>query len=166
MKTLSGTFAFKLALLTAIAIVAAYAFRAFATATPTPTPAPQKYLLEFGTKATTSETTTVYVDLTSQAAFDKALCDLKANGGQYEVGFKADAMAAPTPIGKYVPTCTTASINTDKITTSRLAQTEPAGESAANDPNAVYRVYSNRTADIKKVLDTFISPTPSPTPSR
>src|SRR6266576_486704 len=143
MKTLSGTFAFKLALLTAIAIVAAYAFRAFATATPTPTPAPQKYLLEFGTKATTSETTTVYVDLTSQAAFDKALCDLKANGGQYEVGFKADAMAAPTPIGKYVPTCTTASINTDKITTSRLAQTEPAGESAANDPNAVYRVYSN-----------------------
>jgi hypothetical protein len=151
MKTLSGTFAFKLALLTAIAIVAAYAFRAFATATPTPTPTQQKFFLEFGTKATEP----VYVDLTSQAAFDKALCDLKANGGQYEVGFKADAMAAPTPIGKYVPTCTTASINTDKFTTSRLAQTEPAGESAANDPNAVYRVSSDSTTDIKAVLDAF-----------
>ena len=155
MKTLSGTFVFKLALLTAIAIVAAYAFRAFATATPTPTPANQKFSLEFGTKATTSETTTVYVDLTSQAAFDKALCTLKANGGQYEVGFLASAGAAPTPIGQYVPTCLAASINTDKITTSRLAQTGQAEESSANDPNAVYRVYSNSTTDIKNVLDTF-----------
>jgi hypothetical protein len=164
MKTLSGTFAFKLILLTAIVIVATLAFRAFATATPTPTPAAQKYLVEFGTKAT-DPASVVYVDLTSKADFDKALCNLKANGGQYEVGFKATAMAAPIPIGRYVPTCPTASINTDKITSSRLAQTEPAGESAANDPNAVYRVYSNSAADIKKVLDTFISPTPSPTPS-
>src|SRR6266496_4218713 len=101
MKTLSGTFAFKLALLTTIAIVAAYAFRAFATATPTPTPAHQKYLLEFGTKADQP----VYVDLTGQAAFDSALCKLKANGGQYEVGFLASVGAAPTPIGQYVPTC-------------------------------------------------------------
>jgi hypothetical protein len=154
MKTLSGTFAFKLALLTAIAIAAAYAFRAFATATPTPSPANQKYLLEFGKKAT-DPADVVYVDLTSQAAFDKALCDLKANGGQYEVGYRKDAMAAPTPIGQYVPTCSTASINTDKITTARLAQTEPGGESAANDPNAVYRVYSNSATDIKAVLETF-----------
>jgi hypothetical protein len=164
MKTPSGTFPFKLALLTAIAIGAAYAFRAFATATPTPTPAAQKYMLQFGTKAT-DPAYVVYVDLTGQAAFDKALCALKANGGQYDVGYRKDAMAAPTPIGQYVPTCTTASINTDKITTARLAQTEPGGESAANDPNAVYRVYSNSTADIKNVLDTFITPTPSPTPS-
>lgn len=155
MKTLSGTFVFKLALLTAIAIVAAYAFRAFATATPTPTPANQKFSLEFGTKATTSETTTVYVDLTSQAAFDKALCDLKANGGQYDVGFKASATAAPTPVPQYVPTCPTASINTDKITTSELAKNAPAEESSAYDPNAVYRVRSNSAADIKAVLDTF-----------
>jgi hypothetical protein len=155
MKTLSGTFVFKLALLTAIAIVAAYAFRAFATATPTPTPANQKFSLEFGTKATTSETTTVYVDLTSQAAFDKALCDLKANGGQYDVGFKASATAAATPVPQYVPTCTTASINTDKITTSELAKNAPAEESSAYDPNAVYRVRSNSAADIKAVLDTF-----------
>jgi len=165
MKTLSGTFAFKLALLTTIAIVAAYAFGAFATATPTPTPAPQKYVVEFGTKAT-DPVYVVYVDLTSQAAFDKALCTLKANGGQYEVGFKADAGAAPIAIGKYVPTCPTASINTDKITTSELAKNAPAGESSAYDPNAVYRVTSNSATDIKNVLDTFISPTPSPTPSR
>src|SRR6266516_4826261 len=129
MKTLSGTFAFKLALLTTIAIVAAYAFRAFATATPTPTPAPQKYVVEFGTKAT-DPVYVVYVDLTGQAAFDKALCTLKANGGQYEVGFLASAGAAAIPVPQYTPTCPTASINTDKITTARLAQTEPGGESA------------------------------------
>src|SRR5436309_7298466 len=118
MKALSGTIAFKLIVLAAVAIVAAYAFRAFATATPTPTPAPQKYMLEFGTKATNP----VYVDLASQTpagkdAFDKALCALKGNGGQYEVGFLASVGAAPTPIGQYVPTCPAASINTDKITT-------------------------------------------------
>ena len=157
MKTLSGTFAFKLALLTAIAIVAAIAFRAFATATPTPTPAAQKYLLEFGTKATEP----VYVDLASQdpagqAAFDKALCTLKANGGQIDVGFKANATAAPIAIGQYDPTCPpTASINTDKITTSELAKNAPAEESSAYDPNAVYHVRSNSAADIKAVLDTF-----------
>jgi hypothetical protein len=161
MKTLSGTFAFKLALLMAIAIVVAYAFRAFATATPTPTPAAQKYMLQFGTNGPQP----VYVDLTGQADFDKALCALKANGGRYEVGFLASAGAAAIPVPQYTPTCRTASINTDKITTSRLAQTEPGGESAANDPNAVYRVYSNSAADIKNVLDTFLSPTPSPTPS-
>jgi hypothetical protein len=152
MKTLSGTVGF--VALAVIAIVAAYAFRTFATATPTPTPAAQKYLLEFGTKATTPETT-VYVDLTSQAAFDKALCTLKTNGGLIDVGFRKDATATPTPIGQYDPPCGTASINTDKITTSELAKNAPAGESAANDPNAVYRVRSNSATDIKAVLDTF-----------
>ena len=155
MKTLSGTFAF--VALAVIAVVAAIAFRAFATATPTPTPAAQKYLLEFGTKATEP----VYVDLASQdpagqAAFDKALCTLKANGGQIDVGFKANATAAPIAIGQYDPTCPpTASINTDKITTSELAKNAPAEESSAYDPNAVYRVRSNSAADIKAVLDTF-----------
>jgi hypothetical protein len=157
MKTLSGTFAFKLALLTAIAIVAALAFRAFATATPTPTPATPTFSLEFGTKGANP----VYVDLASQTqagkdAFDKALCTLKANGGQYEVGFLANPTAQPTPIGRYDPTCPpTASINTDKITTSELAKNAPAEESSAYDPNAVYRVRSNSAADIKAVLDTF-----------
>jgi hypothetical protein len=151
MKALSGTIAFKLIVLTAVAIVAAYAFRAFATATPTPTPVPQKYMLEFGTNGSQP----VYVDLTSKTDFDKALCALKGNKGQYEVGFLANTGGAAIPVPQYVPTCSTATINTDKITTSRLAQTEPGGESAANDPNAVYRVYSNSTADIKNVLDTF-----------
>jgi hypothetical protein len=154
MKTLSGTFAF--VALAVIAVVAALAFRAFATATPTPTPAAQKYLLEFGTKATEP----VYIDLASQdpagqAAFDKALCTLKTNGGQIDVGFKANATAAPIAIGKYDPSCRTVSINTDKITTSELAKNVPAGESAAYDPNAVYRVSSNSATDIKAVLDTF-----------
>ena len=161
MKALSGTFAFKLALLTTIAIGAAYAFRAFATATPTPTPAAQKYMLQFGTNGPQP----VYVDLTGKTDFDKALCTLKENGGQYEVGFLAYATGPAIPVPQYVPTCPTASINTDKITTSRLAQTEPGGESAAYDPNAVYRVYSNSLQDIKNVLNTFITPTPSPTPS-
>jgi hypothetical protein len=155
MKTLSGTFAFKLALLTAIAIVAAYAFRAFA-ATPTPPPATQTFSLEFGTKGAVP----VYADLANQTqggkdAFDKALCTLKANGGQYEVGFLANPAAQPTPIGQYDPSCGTPSVNTDKITTSELAKNAPAEESSAYDPNAVYRVRSNSAADIKAVLDTF-----------
>jgi hypothetical protein len=154
MKTLSGTVGF--VALAVIAIVAALAFRAFATATPAPTPAAQKYILEFGTKATNP----VYVDLASPTqagkdAFDKALCTLKANGGQYEVGFLPSPTGQAIDIGKYDPTCRTVSINTDKITTSKLAQAQPVEDSSAYDPHAVYRVMSNSATDIKNVLDTF-----------
>jgi hypothetical protein len=152
MKALSGTFAFKLGLLAVIAIVAVLTFRAFAQGTPTPASANEKF--KFTLKI--GRTKTEYVDVKSKEEFDKALCALKANGGDInEVGFKEHATASPTPIGQYKPLCGTASINTDKITTSELAKNAPAGESAANDPNSVFRVQSNSATDIKNVLDTF-----------
>jgi hypothetical protein len=146
MKALSGTFAFKLALVAAIAVVAVLTFRAFAQ----PQPAADKkfkFTLKIG------KTETEYVDVKNKEDFDKALCALKAKGGYFKVGFKKDPET--TPIDPYDPTCSTASINTDKVTTSELAKNAPAGESAANDPHAVYRVQSNSATDIQAVLDTF-----------
>lgn len=149
MKALSGTFAFKLGLLAVIAIVAVLTFRAFAQGTPTPASADKKF--KFTLKI--GRTETEYVDVKNKDEFDKALCALKANGGYFKVGFKKDPEA--TPIDPYDPTCSTASINTDKITTSELAKNAPAGESAANDPHAVYRVQSNSATDLQAVLDKF-----------
>ena len=152
MKTLSGTFAFKLALLAVIAIVAVLTFRAFAQGTPTPASADGKF--KFALKI--GKTKTDFVDVKSKGEFDDALCILEKNGGDiHEVGYKEDANASPTPIGQYKPKCRNASINTDKVTKSELAKNAPAGESAANDPNAVFRVQSNSATDIKNVLDTF-----------
>ena len=146
MKALSGTFAFKLGMLAVIAIVAVITFRAFAQPQPA-TDKKFKFTLKIG------RTETEYVDVKNKDVFDKALCALKAKGGNFKVGFKKDPEA--TPIDPYDPTCPTASINTDKVTTSELAKNAPAGESAANDPHAVYRVQSNSATDIQAVLGTF-----------
>jgi hypothetical protein len=142
MKTLSGRFAFKLALLTAIAIVAALAFRAFATATPTPTPAQQKFTLYIGEYAGVPDA--------EQDAFKKALEKLKKNGGQCELTFLRKE--GEQPIKGY---CDNLSLKTDKVTKSELASSAAAGESAANDPNLTYRVSSNDATDFKDVVKMF-----------
>jgi hypothetical protein len=146
MKTLSRTVGF--VALAVVAIVAVLTFRVFAQ----PQPAADK---KFKFSLKIGRTETEYVDVKNKDEFDKALCALKAKGGIFKVGFKKDPEATPTPIGQYDPTCPTASINTDKVTTSELAKNAPAEESAANDPNAVYRVQSNSATDIRNVLDTF-----------
>ena len=152
MKALSGTFAFKLGLLAVIAIVAVITFRAFAQGTPTPASVDEKF--KFTLKI--GKTKTEYVDVKSKEEFDNALCTLEKNGGDiHEVGYKEHATASPTPIGQYKPKCRTASINTDKVTTSELAKNAPAGGSAANDPNAVFRVQSNSATDMQNLLGTF-----------
>jgi hypothetical protein len=143
MKALSGTFAFG-----ALAVIAIVTLPSCCRKEVTD----QRFFLKFGTE-------TEYVDLT-KPDFDKALCTLKANGGQYEVRFLADPRA--TPIPDYNPSCSPVSINTDKVTTSGAARTEPAEESSAYDPKATYRVYSNNATDIENVLKTFKSPTPPP----
>jgi hypothetical protein len=144
MKALSGTFAFKLALVAAIAVVAVLTFRAFAQPPPA---ADKKFTLKIG------RTADEYVDVTSKDKFDEALCALKAKNGDFKIRFKKDAAA--TPVDDYDPLCRTVGINTDKVTTSELAKNAPAEQSSAYDPNAVYRVSSNSAADIKAVLDTF-----------
>jgi len=124
-------------------------------------PTDQTFYLQFG-KPGTPTTNTEYVKV-DKTAFDIALCNLQ---GQYEVEFLANAPnASPTP--NYTPppsVCSSENIHTDKITTSGAARTEPAEESSAYDPNAVYHVKSNRLSDIRNVLNALRSPTPTPTP--
>jgi len=125
-------------------------------------PTDETFYLQFG-KTGTPTTNPEYV-LVNKTAFDEALCRLRRD--QYVVDYLADAPnASPTP--NYTPppsVCSSENINTDKITTSGAARTEPAEESSAYDPNAVYHVKSNRLSDIRNVLNALRSPTPTPTP--
>jgi hypothetical protein len=140
MKALSGTFAFKLALLAVIAIVVVLTFRAFAQ----PQPADgKKFTLKIG------RSDTEFVDVRSKGGFINKLKQLKED--QYQIDFK-DHDGAPV---EHYPPLPRVSIKTDKITTSEVARTEPAEESSAYDPNVVHRVQSNSATEIKSVLDEF-----------
>jgi len=135
MKTLSGTFTF--VVLAVVAIVVVLAFRAFAQP-----PAGKKFVLNIG------RTAEDYVDVKDKNAFDKALRALESHGGQYEIAFKHDDGHVTDPYHAL-------NIKIDKVTTSKVAQNSPAGESAANDPNATHHLSSDSAPDIKAVLDTF-----------
>jgi hypothetical protein len=150
MKTLSGTFAFVVLAVIAIVTLPSCSRKQVTEA------GGKKLSLKFGKKVGKDWE---YVEV-NMAAFDEVLCRLPRD--QYDVSFKANAEA--TPIDPYYPTCRTVSINTDKITTSGAARTEPAEESAAYDPKVVYRVSSNSLKDIKDALDSFEESTPTATP--
>jgi uncharacterized protein YxeA len=137
MKTLSGTFTF--VVLVVIAIVAVFTFYAFAQPEHV---AAKKFFLKIGRSAED------YVDLRDKKAFDTALNALKDHGGQYEIRFKPDR---GNVIDHYHPV----SIKTDKVTTSEVAQSARAGESAANDPNVTNHLSADSATDIKSVLDAF-----------
>jgi len=134
MKTLSGTFTF--VVLAVVAIVVVITFRAFAQP-----PAGKKFVLNIGRSAQD------YVDV-DKNKFDNALKKLESHGGQYEIAFKHDDGHVTDPYHAL-------NIKIDKVTTSKVAQNAPAGESAANDPNATYHVKSNNLAEIKAVLEAF-----------
>jgi hypothetical protein len=145
MKTLSGTFTF--VVLALVAMIAVVSFRAFAQPAQ-PVADKKKFTLKIG-----GPTKEDYVEVTDQNDFDKALNDVKNHGGQYKIRFKDDHGKVFDP---YDPNHH-ASIKTDKVTTSEVARSAPAGESAANDPNVTYHLSSDSTKDIKNVLDTFRS---------
>jgi hypothetical protein len=151
MKTLSGTFAFVVLAVIAIATLPSCCRKQVSEEALADQ---KKFTLKIG------RTDDDFVDV-SKDKFDEALCALKANKGDFKISFKKDPEATPTP---YDPSCRIVSINTDKITTSGLARTEPAEESSAYDPNVTFRVTSNSATDIKAVLDTFKEPSPTPTP--
>jgi hypothetical protein len=147
MKTLSGTFAFVALAVIAIVTLPSCCRKGVSKKKD------QKVYLEFGKFETTPRE---YVELgdNMKDKFDKVLCRLPKD--QYHVEFKANAEATPDP--DYTPppsSCRQGSINTDKITTSRVARSEPAEESSAYDPHVVYNVQSNSTKDIKDVVNTF-----------
>lgn len=140
MKTVTGTFVFFVGAI--VAIIAVLSFRAFATGSTQQAADPQKFTLNIG------RTADEYVDLKDKSAFDRALKALKDHGGQFAIRFKP---AQGNVIENYQPV----SMKTDKAMTSEVAQREPAGESAANDPNVVNHLSSDYAPDIKTVLDTF-----------
>jgi hypothetical protein len=139
MKTRSGTFVF--IVLTVIAVVAVLSFRAFAAGSKQHTDPPKKFTLKIG------RTATDYLDV-NKDEFNDALSKLASNGGEYEIGFKDDQ-------GKVTDPYHALNIKTDKVTTSKVAQNAAAGESAANDPNAVHVLKSDNATDVKNVLATF-----------
>ena len=106
-----------------------------------------------------------------QPAFDKALCNLDKEDlntgrkkGFHKIEYKAAPNASETPI--YKPDCTSVgSIRTEKVTTSEVADNASADASAANDPNATQKVRAANLEDLKAVLDAFVEPSPTPTPT-
>lgn len=152
MKTLSGTFAFvALTVIASVTLPSCYRKKVSNEVRCSD----QMFYLEFGTKTT-------YVEVTSKDAFIEALRHFA--GDQYQVNF-LDRPDGPVEHYPPLPHSAKTGIKTDKVTTSELAQNSPAGESAAYDPNATYRVYSNDKTDIENVLKTFkASPTPAPSP--
>jgi hypothetical protein len=147
MKTLSGTFAF-----VALAVIAIVTLPSCCKQVSKE--ADKKFYLEFRGPPDKE-----YLEV-KQPDFDNALCALKANEASvgkpkpYKIKFKADDKA--TPDDDYdPPSCPPVSINTDKITTSGVARTEPVEEFAAYDPKATHYVKSNKLTDIERVLDAF-----------
>ncbi len=141
MKTLSGTFVF--VVLAVIAIVAVFTFRVFAQPQPV---GPKKFNLKIG------RTATEYVDVKSKDAFVEALRHFGED--QYDINF-LDHPGAPVEHYPPLPHSAKTGIKTDKITTSEIAKRGPAGDSAANDPNATQHLSADSATDIKSVLDTF-----------
>jgi hypothetical protein len=88
--------------------------------------------------------------------FDNALRPLLSN--QYNIEYLSSSPSA-TPQPHYTPHPhlqeSRASIQTDKVTKSGVADSSAGGVSVANDPNVTYRVSSNEPQDIKNVLAAF-----------
>jgi hypothetical protein len=150
MKALSGTFSSKLIFLTAMAIVTTLAFRAFSAA-PCP-PAfshPKKIVKQIGGPGPDK-----YAEFKNPDGvdFDKALNTLAKNGGQYCIRFLGKPGAKPEE--PYKPHHL-ASIKTDQVTKSAAANIAATDASAANDPNAVYRITSDSQTDIDAVMATL-----------
>jgi hypothetical protein len=159
MKTLFRTFGFPL--LALIAIIAVLAIRGLAqpTTTPVPTPCPDphpqdlKIVLKIAghgsddyaelNDPTAKELQGALNHLTSGALYNLRSDD--GHGNIKDYCHTHGALDGP------------ASIKTDKITTSEVAQRALQG-SAANDPNLTHRITSNNPADISAVLNTLKQP--------
>ena len=144
MKTLSRPFVF--VVLAIIAIGAAVSFRAFAAGSQKQTVGPKKFNLKIG------RTATEYVDVKSKDTFVEALRHFGED--QYDINF-LDHPGAPVEHYPPLPHSAKTGIKTDKVTTSEIAKRGSAGESVANDPNAVQHLSADSATDIKSVLDTF-----------
>jgi len=112
------------------------------------------YYVEIGSK----QKGPLYIPWKSRDQFDTALNQVCAHGGTYCLKVKLDDNS--NPIYRYHPdgskgctVCPPRNIRTVKVTKSKVADDIAAGESAANDPNAMNRIQSPNPGDIKTVLD-------------
>jgi hypothetical protein len=136
MKTPSRTFAFViLAAIMTLAVVSCVTYQFVAN---------QQAFLVIGTGKT-------YVKWKSQRQFDNALRRVCRHGGYYEITVLMNVGAQP--IHPYKPCPSWGSIRTVKVTKSKVADGAAVGESAANDPNATYKVASADPEDIAEVAN-------------
>ena len=136
MKTLSGKFAFVvLAVIVIVAVVSCtYQF----------VPG-QKFLLYIGTKPIFGKPTYVY--WTTEEKFDDALKQICQNGGNYKIRKLKAENQEP-----YDAKSCKEILRTVKVTKSKTTGGAAPGDSAANDPNVVYKVAATSLDDINKVL--------------
>ena len=144
MKTLSRTFPF--VVLTVIVIVVVVSCCNFPSI---PDKRISLYSVEIG-----SEQRGRYVEWTTQGDFDRALAKVCAgHQGTYE--FYVKLQDKDRPIHPYRPCRSNppGNIRTVKVTKSKAADKIAAGESVANDPNAMHRIQSPNPDDVVTVLD-------------
>jgi hypothetical protein len=136
MKTPSKAFAFViLAAIMTLVVVSCVTYQFVAN---------QKALLLIGTGTT-------YAEWKSQPQFDNALARVCRHGGYYDLTVVVNVGAQP--IHPYKPCPSPGSIRTVKVTKSKVADRTAAGESAANDPNALHKVASADPGDIAEVAN-------------
>jgi hypothetical protein len=103
---------------------------------------------------------TRYVEWKNKGDFDKALAQVRANNGKVCICVLESSNDKPHKHAlnndcSSTYDCPSEKIRTVKVTKSKAADNIAAGESAANDPNALHRIQSPNPGDIKKVLDTL-----------
>jgi hypothetical protein len=138
MKTLSGT--------VGIVVLAGVAIVTILSCCERRLTAKQKYKFTLNIGRTPTE----FVDVSNKVEFINALSHL--NEDQYYIDYKNQDRDTTA---EHYPPLPKLSIKTDKVTISEVVQNVPTGESAPNDPNAVYRVMSDSHTDIENVLKTF-----------
>jgi hypothetical protein len=151
MKTLSGTFAFILAVVVIVAVVSCCYFPSILDTKPLAT-------VEIGHELRGKIPKRTYVEWKDKAKFDKALEQVRDHNGEYCLCVMMNPKDEPHPYDSHnkCPTgykCPPGNITTVKVTKSRAADNIAAGESAVNDPHVTYRVQSPDPGDIIKVLD-------------
>jgi hypothetical protein len=102
----------------------------------------QQALLEIGTQTT-------YAEWKDQGQFDNALAQICQKGAYYDLTVLVKV--GDQPIHPYKPCTRSVNIRTVKVTKSKVAERTAAGESAANDPNAMHKI-AGSIDDVKQVL--------------
>jgi hypothetical protein len=153
MKTLSKRFRFVVLGLIVIVVVGCCCFPTI--------PSIASYSVEIGNQQKGPK----YVPWKDQGKFDDALRQLRSNpNGKGKIcicvlmsDHPPHNTPYPHPLNNYCKkwnyTCDSKNIRTVKVTKSKAADEIAAGESAANDPNVMYKVQSADPGDIKQVLD-------------